>query len=136
MPALYEALGMELPDFVQGKSLLPQLTERNSTDVHRSYVRAEYHNSLHPHCVRPQYSDTQEWIFNCHANMIFDGRFKMIVYHGHNIGELYDLQEDPNEFTNLWDDPDTASIKMALMKTNFDAEMLATDEGQPRVGLF
>ena len=128
VPTLYEALGMEIPDFVQGKSLIPLLSEGNSRPVHRNFVRSEYHDSLHPDCVRPKYTKSQEWIFN--------GRYKLVIYHGHNVGELYDLQEDPHEFVNLWDDHDMASIKMALMKLNFDAVMLATDDGQPRVGLF
>ena len=38
--------------------------------------------------------------------MIRDDRYKLIVYHGHDIGELFDLENDPDEFDNLWDDPD------------------------------
>jgi arylsulfatase A-like enzyme len=68
--------------------------------------------------------------------MIYDGRFKLVVYHGHSVGELYDLRDDPHEFDNLWDDPDSASTKAALTRQIFDAVMLATDEGQPRVGLY
>jgi arylsulfatase A-like enzyme len=135
-PTLYEALGMQIPDFVQGKSLLPLLTGQTATQAHRRFVRSEYHDSLHPHCVRPRYDDALYWPYHCHANMIFDGRFKLVVYHGHRVGELYDLQQDPHEFENLWDDPDLASTKTALIKQIFDAVMLAADEGQPRVGLF
>jgi arylsulfatase A-like enzyme len=50
-PTLYEAIGMPIPDFVQGKSLLPLLTETSAPEDHRSFVRSEYHNSLHPGCV-------------------------------------------------------------------------------------
>ena len=38
--------------------------------------------------------------------MYRDERYKIVVYHGHEQGELYDLQEDPGEFKNLWDDSD------------------------------
>jgi hypothetical protein len=68
--------------------------------------------------------------------MIYDGRHKLVVYHGHSVGELYDLQQDPHEFDNLWDDPKLADTKDALTRLIFDAVMLATDDGQPRVGLF
>jgi arylsulfatase A-like enzyme len=135
-PTLYEALDVPIPDFVQGKSLLPLLTGRNATGVHRRYVRCEYHDSLHPGCVHPGYDEALYWPYHCHANMIFDGRFKLVVYHGHSVGELYDLQDDPHEFDNLWDDPDRAGTKAALTRQIFDAVMLATDEGQPRVGLY
>ena len=35
--------------------------------------------------------------------MIFDGRHKLVVYHGTGLGELFDLEKDPHEFDNLWD---------------------------------
>ena len=31
------------------------------------------------------------------------------------VGELYDLDEDPHEMINLWDDADAASARDALM---------------------
>jgi hypothetical protein len=68
--------------------------------------------------------------------MLFDGRYKLVVYHGHAVGELYDLQEDPHEFRNLWDRPEAQSIKYERAKLLFDAVMLSTDEGQPRVGRY
>ena len=30
-------------------------------------------------------------------------RWKLTWYAGEDYGELYDLEEDPNEFVNLWD---------------------------------
>jgi arylsulfatase A-like enzyme len=135
-PTLYEATGMHIPDFVQGKSLLPLLTGTSAPEDHRSFVRSEYHNSLHPGCVRPKYDDALHWPYHCHANMIYDGRYKLVVYHGHSVGELYDLHQDPREFDNLWDAPERAGVKAELKRRIFDAVMLATDDGQPRVGLF
>ncbi len=37
-----------------------------------------------------------------HGFMYYDGRYKIVLYQGHSIGELYDLQKDPGEFENLW----------------------------------
>jgi arylsulfatase A-like enzyme len=114
---------MDIPANVQGKSLWPLLTGRASPHVHRDFVRSEYHDALD----RPHAS---------HANMLFDGRWKLVVYHGHGVGELYDLENDPHEYRNLWDDPASQSVKQDRIKRLFDAVMLATDEGQPRVGRY
>jgi arylsulfatase A-like enzyme len=122
-PTLYEAIGLPIPEFVQGKSLLPILSGDKEPHDHHQFVRCEYHDAL-------------DRSYASHANMIFDGRFKLVVYHGHKVGELYDLERDPNEFDNLWDDPRSQLIKYEKMKQIFDAVMLATDEGQPRVGRY
>ncbi|MCD6518904.1 MAG: sulfatase-like hydrolase/transferase [Anaerolineae bacterium] len=123
VPTLFEMLDMPIPPELEGKSLLPILTGRADPSVHRKFVHTEYHDALR----RPYAS---------HANMIFDGRYKLVVYHGHEIGELYDLENDPNEFVNLWYDGAAQEQKNSLMKLLFDKIMLLTDPGQPRVGLY
>ena len=40
---------------------------------------------------------------------------KIVVYHGSDDEELYDLEKDPDEFNNLWHQPD-ASNANALLK--------------------
>lgn len=55
-----------------------------------------------------------------HATMFRDERFKLNVYHGSADGrglegELYDMQNDPQETRNLWSDPQQAGVKMRLM---------------------
>ena len=123
VPTLAKAVGIETSPDVQGRSLLPILTGQAAPDRFRDFVRSEYHDALD----RPHAS---------HANMLFDGRFKLVVYHGHKVGELYDLEHDPHEFVNLWDHPDAQEIKYERMKRLFDAVMLTTDEGQPRTGRY
>jgi hypothetical protein len=66
--------------------------------------------------------------------MYFDGRHKLAVYHNHDLGELYDLQCDPGEFVNLWDEPDCLALKASLLKRSFDASMMATDQYCRRIG--
>ncbi len=42
-------------------------------------------------------------------------RYKLTVYAGHpEWGELFDLQEDPEERRNLWDEPEAKALKTAL----------------------
>ena len=64
-----------------------------------------------------------------YGTMYRDERYKLIVYHGYDLGELYDLQVDPGEFDNRWSDPDFTPTKLDLMKKSFDASMLITDWG-------
>lgn len=122
-PTLLEAAGLEVPGEMQGRSLLPLVTGQSDPERHRAFVRSEYHDALDlPHAS--------------HGNMIFDGRHKLVVYHGQEVGELYDLESDPDEFVNLWREPAAQAVRQELMQRLFDAVMLATDAGQPRVGKY
>jgi arylsulfatase A-like enzyme len=133
VPTLLDATGLPIDDKIQGQSLYPLLCGEAHAGTHRDFVRCEYHDTLHRYFVRERH---EEMPVTSHANMLFDGEHKLVVYHGHEIGELYNLQDDPDEFRNLWDDPAHQAIKCELMKTLFDACMVATDEGQPRVGRY
>ena len=64
--------------------------------------------------------------------MYFDSRYKSIIYHGHDLGELFDLEQDPNEFTNLWSDPAADQMRYRLMRRHFDAIMATSDAGVRR----
>lgn len=55
-----------------------------------------------------------------HATMIRSEKFKLNVYHnltndGIFQGELFNMEKDPYEFTNLWDDPEYAVAKNHLL---------------------
>lgn len=121
VPTLLDTLGLPLPDHLHGKSLRRIAAGDADAGRHRDFVRSEYHDAL----AMPDAS---------HANMLRNERYKLVYYHGHPWGELYDLEKDPNEFENLWSEPKQAALKMDLTKQLFDALMLATDPGQPRVG--
>ncbi len=120
-PTLLELAGLEVPEQMQGRSLLPILKGEADADSHRDFVRCEFYDAL----------DMPDGTF---ATMYRDERYKLIVYHGHEHGELYDLMRDPHEFDNLWDAPQTQSLKLDLMKRSYDASMLAMDRGPRRVG--
>ena len=122
VPTLLEIVGLPIPETMQGKSLLPILTGLTNGDYHRDSVRSEYYKVL---------SGTASY-----ATMIRDQRYKLINYHGHELGELFDLELDPNEFENLWNNPDYTEIRFQLMQKNFDALAFAVDTGSPRVSGF
>lgn len=123
VPTLYDALGMDTPYFVQGKSLWPILSGEAPANHHRDTVRTEFFGAIN-------YPD------QTHATMIRDKRWKLITYHGKNLFELYDLENDPWEHHDLSDDPDYQAIKWDLMRQSFDAAVYAHPPDPPRVSSF
>lgn len=121
MPTLLDIAGLDIPEYVVGKSLLPILKGDVPADDHREYVRCEYIDAL----------DLPD---NSRATMYFDGRYKLSIYHTHNLGELYDLQDDPDEFNDLWNHPDYQSVKLELLQKSFNATMQTMYAGLPRRG--
>ncbi len=120
-PTLLALVGLTVPERMHGRSLLPILRGETASDHHRDFVRCEYYDAVD----LPNHSL---------ATMYRDERYKLVVYHGHAEGELYDLIDDPDEFKNLWRAPAKQEVKMALLKRNFDASMFAMDIGPRRVG--
>ena len=66
--------------------------------------------------------------------MLRDERYKLVMYHGIGLGELYDLDQDPGEFDNLWDDQDHSELKQQMIIKSFDASMQAIDLGPECIG--
>lgn len=121
-PTLLEVAGLDVPKDMQGRSLVPVLTGEKPSAEHRRYARSEFY-------------DAQE-APEGYGTMLRDARFKLVVYHGHDLGELYDMQEDPGEFVNLWDDPDYADVRFRLLKASLDEAAFAVDRGPERVGRY
>lgn len=100
-PTLLEAAGVPIPHRMQGKSLTKLLT--GQTDAHRSSVYSEFYNANFEY-------DPPPW-----ATMVRTERYKMFIYHSlGGWGEMYDLEKDPWEFRNLWDERGVRNIKQEL----------------------
>jgi arylsulfatase len=126
VPTLLEAAGMEIPYYIQGKSLNALLKDPASCTKHKDHVVSEYHGAIGGDRMRDQ----------THGMMYFDGRFKVCVYQGHDIGEIYDLQADPNEFNNLWNRADFLAQKCELLQNAFHAYMGTVTTGVRRTGVY
>jgi arylsulfatase A-like enzyme len=50
------------------------------------------------------------------VHTLIDRRYRLSVFHGVAWGELYDLENDPGEFENLWDTPEHAGTRAAMME--------------------
>ena len=120
-PTLLQAAGAAVPDWMQGRSLLPLASGAADPHRHRDAVLSEYFDAL----------DTPD---ATRATMYRERRYKLVAYHGHGLGELYDLEQDPGEFDNLWDDPAHAAVKANLLLESYAASMHAVDVGTRRIG--
>jgi arylsulfatase A-like enzyme len=50
--------------------------------------------------------------------------YKLIYYPGQDFGELYDIQKDPDEVHNLFEEPDFRSIREQMMRELLDRLIL------------
>ncbi|MGF1477379.1 MAG: sulfatase [Geminicoccaceae bacterium] len=120
---LLDLAGLQVPDYMQSRSMVPILTGDKDPHHHRDFVRSEYFDAL-------DLADASM------ATMYRDRSHKLVVYHGHDLGELFDLEADPWEHQNLWDSGNHQALKLDLMKRSFDAAMYLVDRGPRRIGPF
>ena len=111
--------GIHIPDDMQGESMLPILEGHTPADWRKEHY---YHYYEYPgwHSVKRHYG-------------ISTKRYKLIhYYYDIDEWELFDLQEDPNEMKNVYNDPSYKSVRddlhmklKELMKKYGDSDSLA-----------
>ena len=122
---LLELAGIEVPEYFQGQSLIPILEGQADPGHLRDAVRCEYFDAL-----AGKFCQGNGTFGTMHRTQ----RYKLNVYHDQGLGELYDLQEDPWEFYDLWDSPDHQDIKNQLLFESFNHHVLVTtDVGSKRI---
>jgi uncharacterized sulfatase len=90
--------------------------------------------------LREEQSNTQdEVIVECRPNQKFlnqvtlvTEQYKLVITKGFELGELYDLQADPDQYKNLWNDPACQRVKQELMQRLINKRMEAEPSFQPR----
>ncbi|MEE4193948.1 MAG: sulfatase-like hydrolase/transferase [Anaerolineae bacterium] len=68
-----------------------------------------------------------------HLRTLVTDRYKITVYRHAEYGELFDLQEDPDELTNLWDDPNSSGIKSEMLLKFVQADIQNEPTRMPRI---
>ena len=103
---------------IQGKSLLPAIAGNGSG---HDGILIEY-GSQRPVAGLPG---------EMTMRTLVDKRWRITLYRGVPWGELYDLQADPHELHNLWDEPESASARLELTE-RLAQKMMDLAERSPR----
>ncbi|WP_214631204.1 sulfatase family protein [Paenibacillus agaridevorans] len=120
LPTVLDAAGIEIPEEVQGMSLMPVC--RGERTVHRTEAHSQYFcGSIHvepalmirDHDFKLTVYPEQESI---HEKLYGDHYLKYSAFFDQPLveGELYDLRNDPYEERNLFGDPDYAQQQARL----------------------
>ena len=103
-PTFLEMAGVKVPSDIQGKSLVPLLKGEKTIGKWRDAIYYHFHEYPAEHAVKRHYGVRTE-------------RYKLIhFYNDIDTWELYDLQEDPTEMKNVYDDPAYAKVRKQMHK--------------------
>ena len=87
-------------------------------------------NSLNP-VLEGEQEELRDYAVSSHLymRMVKTDSAKLVYYQGRPYGELYDLNNDPEELENHWDDPSYAELKMNLMDKLLDWSIDSIEPG-------
>lgn len=114
MPTITEIVDGPPSPLVDGESLAPILAGREDQ---RDWAR------------RPVFSEL-ELLRQPPVRMVRRGDWKLVYYHGHRPVHLFNLAEDPDEQTNLAQEPAHAPLRdelLALVLRDWDPDAIAAD---------
>ncbi|MBK1882045.1 sulfatase [Luteolibacter pohnpeiensis] len=108
-----DAAGIEIPSEMQGRSLVNLMEGHTPEDWRKSFYY-QYYEYPGAHHVRPHYG-------------VVTDRYKLVQFYGtqYHDQELFDLQTDPHEMTNVIDLPENAEkvkelrAELARLRTEF-----------------
>jgi arylsulfatase A-like enzyme len=106
-PTILDAAELPRHPGMQGRSLWPILTGAADAASHRDDIYCEFYNACEGH----NGSNTAP----AFATMVRTARYKLVRAHNLGTGELYDLEQDPRETVNRWNDPALSNVKIDLL---------------------
>lgn len=116
-PTFLSLTGQTIPLWMQGIDQSSPWSDATQTTAARQWAIVENHH-------QPT---------KLHLRTYIDSRYKLTIHRGAAYGELFDLQEDPHEIHNRWDDPSAASLKATLLQRFLQAELDREWAPMPRI---
>lgn len=114
-PSFIDAAGLGAPDNLQGVSQVPVWT--GVMEMARDFAIVENrHNPDMPH-----------------VTTYVNDRYKISVYRRGDFGEIFDLEDDPHELSNLWSDPSSSALKSRLLHEMVQGMLKSEPMKMPRV---
>ncbi len=89
---------------LQGRSLLPVIAGDDSQGREAAFVQYDHQRP------NPAFGGVPR------IHTLVERRWRLSVFAGVEWGELYDLANDPGEFVNLWDNPESREVKARLIE--------------------
>ncbi len=103
-PTFCQIAGIAAPSWMEGKSLPVSEADAEARNFER--VLTEWDSELFGVAMHLRTITRDNWVLTAYLpGTTSDG----------TDGELYNLSEDPNQFTNLWSDPSVAAMKADLL---------------------
>jgi N-acetylglucosamine-6-sulfatase len=103
-PTILEMAGVKVPEYMQGKSLLPLLTGESDIPVRDAFIFQYFVDDVYPYAGPDMLA-------------VRTDRYKFVEsYREGDINELYDLEKDPGEMRNIINDPSYADILAQLQE--------------------
>jgi arylsulfatase A-like enzyme len=100
-PTILELAGADVPDRMQGRSMVPLLRGENPGDWRDAVYYHYFEGPPRVHSVARHYG-------------VRTDQYTLAHFPDHNEWELFDLEADPNQLTSVYDDPDYAEIQQHL----------------------
>lgn len=141
LPTVCEAIGAAIPFGVQGRSLWALLTEAPHPAGEFASIYGEYgygglpygsgeRPPLHYSYEGRKFDELNTVTQSGKTKMLRKGVWKLI-YDAWGRGELYDLDSDPAELDNRWDDPASAATRSEMVE-DLLRWAIRTDDDLPR----
>ena len=119
MPTILDLVGIEAPAGAQGQSLRPLLRGDDRVKGRDSVLVQDRESPE----LRAREIDPTGFKITC----LRTRDWKLVHYRGQPLGELYDLNNDPDEYENLWADPKHQSTRNDLQRLLLERLLHAED---------